>query len=253
MSKTMTLFTNSGPQNARATHLQTVNGWHLWSIDKWAEDVHSASIAIEFPGRGLVPFAVPHQMPRLIDHLNAGNDPFAPMKMKLEESLAKLRAGEDTTINLIAARLYDCYDEAYALATQRHAAREEERARQREEKARAEEAALNKEIADGEQKVRKGEVVSASTFELLIKKHNVDIHPRTMGWIRERLVEIGADSYRFLQDKGTGQKGSMKVSAAYRALQQALPPEPAPQSSPAAAPERPQPTRARVFASPRML
>jgi len=256
MSEIKLLFAGSGPENVRATLLDTVNGWKVWSIDKWSDNQNSASIAIEFPDRGLVPMATPARLPQVRDFLAQGKDPFAQMRQQLETSLAQMRTGEGRTINLVAARLFGCYDEAKALADQRFAAREQERKREAEDKARREAETKRLAIGEGEAKVRQGEAISADTFELLLAKHGIDVHPRTLGWIRDGLMEIHADGYRFSYPKGTHRTGSTKAMAAYRALQQVLPPEPSaavPSPSSATTPAPTRPTTKGIFASPRML
>ena len=76
-----------------------------------------------------------------------------------------------------------------------------------------EEAEKQKIIKSGIEKVKSNNFIDNETFELLLNHYNINIHMRTVSWIRKKLVEIKKGSYRVI-----GKSRSEKAFECYNQL-----------------------------------
>ena len=129
----------------------------------------------------------------------------------------------EKTWELRRQQLIEYFGDKYTAWQEEEQRKAEEEERQKTEKAeqkrRAEEELWNKQAKIAEQKYKEGSWISGQDFLLLCDVYNIDMHPRTLGFCRQKLHNVNSDGRVHIPCKVRYPQG---VSDAIQKLNQSL-------------------------------
>lgn len=91
----------------------------------------------------------------------------------------------------------DRYERALAAREKHFADKEAERTRKAQEEEQQRDAIRQEELTQAEYALLQGEYIHPDLYEGLLTRYGIKVHPRTIGYIRNKVSTVSRDSYRF--------------------------------------------------------
>jgi len=217
------LLAVSGFQNARVTPLETLKNEHgeykLYQLDKWADDEWSDGVLIETPSGVITQIINPKSLYRLKELVEKGEDIFAMMNKRVSDELEKAKRGQCFMVPKHWAIAFDRlgeYEEAEKEFWQLTNEKKKKEAEEKKQIELAEQKAAEERLDKAELDYYNGSFIGGDDFEGLLKRHEIKVPLRTLGWIKNNLNAVRNGSYTFSSARAS--KGSTKMSSLMKEL-----------------------------------